>query len=182
VCAGVWHVWSPRLLRLRRLQPTGLASVTTAAAALSAWACTAAVIAAALPVATVEAATMLLAVARAAAASRAACGMDAVAISCVAHSHSESCHDLATSAVAGAQLRCVLVCDMCSRRDWTFGDGSPLACVCDDCGHSAFSWAVYSCGDRSCVARRYSGDSHDAASSGACSNSDVVWPLQLLAA
>jgi hypothetical protein len=84
------------------------------------------VIAAALPVATVEAATMLPAAARAAAARRAACSGAAAATSCVAHRRGESCRDLAARAVAGGQLRCVLVCGMCGRRDWVFVDCSLL--------------------------------------------------------
>jgi hypothetical protein len=37
------------------------------------------------------------------------------------------------------------------------------------CGRGAFGSGVHSCGDRSCVARRYSGGSYVAAGSGACS-------------
>jgi hypothetical protein len=71
---------------------------------------------------------MLLAAARAATASMAAYGVAAAAVSCVAHSHSESCRDLVARAAAGVQLRCVSVRSMCGRRDWVFVECSPLAC------------------------------------------------------
>jgi hypothetical protein len=152
VCAGVWHVRPPSL-GLRRRQPAGLASVTTAATALSAGPCTAELIAAAFPVAAQWRQP------RCCQQQRVQLGRDGL--------HAVGLLWLSVAASPAAiwwRVQPPLYsCSVC----WCVAcvvaataapsTAACWACVCDDCGRGAFGWAMYSCGERSCVARRYSG-------------------------